>query len=117
MPILEQAVGRAFKIVVAGACCFGIWGSLTLARADYLFRQDTEESIRKAIRLMPEGWEYYMRLAQFDRAHARELLTRSLRLTAMMPRRTSKSGCSMRQMGTLALPRKKQLLEAFEGKT
>jgi hypothetical protein len=80
MPIFEQSVGHALKIVVAGACCFGIWGSLALACADYHFRQDTEESIREAIRLMPDGWECYMRLAQFDRAHARELLTTSLRL-------------------------------------
>jgi len=62
MPIFEQSVGRALKIVVAGACCFGIWGSLALARAHYQFREDTEESIREAIRLMPDGWEYYMRL-------------------------------------------------------
>ena len=68
MPIFARSVGRALKIVVAGACCFGIWGSLALARAHHHFRQDTEESIREAIRLMPDGWEYYMRLAQFDRA-------------------------------------------------
>lgn len=36
--------------------------------------------MRTAIRLVPDGWEYYMRLAQFDRGHARELLSTALRL-------------------------------------
>jgi hypothetical protein len=67
-------------MIVAGACCLGIWCSWEFACADYLFHKDTEESVRSAIRLVPDGWEYYMRLAQFDRGHARELLATSLRL-------------------------------------
>ena len=80
MSLLRRSVGIALRIVIAGACCFGIWCSWTLARADYLFQKDTEESVRSAIRLVPDGWEYYMRLAQFDQKHTRELLTTSLRL-------------------------------------
>jgi tetratricopeptide (TPR) repeat protein len=113
MPIFEQAVDRALKIFVAGACCFGIWGSLTLARADYQFRQDTEESIRKAIRLMPDGWEYYMRLAQFDRAHARELLTTSLRLNRFDAQADIELGLQYEADGDYARA-EKQLLEAYE---
>lgn len=75
---------RAFSIasrgIVAGACCFGIWCSWKLTRADYLFRQDTEESIRSAIRLEPDAWSYYMRLSQFDDADADQLLERALQL-------------------------------------
>ena len=80
MLILGRSGRIALRIIIAGVCCLGIWSSWEFARADYLFQKDTEESVRSAIRLVPDGWEYYMRLAQFDREHARELLTTSLRL-------------------------------------
>ena len=80
IPHLRRSVGVALRIILAAACCLGIWSSWKLARADYLFHQDTEQSVRAAIRLVPDGWEYYMRLAQFDRAHALELLNTALRL-------------------------------------
>ncbi len=80
MPALRQSVAVALRIVIAGGCCLGIWCSWTLARADHLFKQDTEESVRSAIRLAPDDWEYYMRLSQFDRRDARELLTHALQL-------------------------------------
>jgi tetratricopeptide (TPR) repeat protein len=80
MPILRRSVGIALRIIIAGACCLGIWSSWELAYADYLFQKDTEESVRSAIRLVPDAWEYYMRLAQFDRGNAQELLATSLRL-------------------------------------
>ena len=51
---------------IAVVWCAGIWNSWELARADYLFRKDTEESVRAAIRLVPDGWEYYMRLVLLD---------------------------------------------------
>jgi hypothetical protein len=53
---------------------------LQFAWADYLFRQDTEESVRSAIHLVPDSSEYYMRLSELDQGHARELLTTALRL-------------------------------------
>ena len=80
IPRLRRSVGIALRIIIAAACCLGIWNSWKFARADYLFHKDTEESVRTAIRLVPDGWEYYMRLAQFDRGHARELLSTALRL-------------------------------------
>jgi hypothetical protein len=80
LPSLAQRwPGVALRLIVAGACCFGIWRSFDFARADYQFQQNTETSIRSAIRLVPDNWEYSMRLAQFDREHARELLAESLR--------------------------------------
>ena len=68
------------RIAVLAACCLGIWSSFKLAKADYLFQKDTDQSIRSAIRLVPDGWPYYMRLAQFDQARAMELLKTSLRI-------------------------------------
>jgi tetratricopeptide (TPR) repeat protein len=72
----------ASRVIVVGACCLGIWDSWKLARADYLFRQDTEESIRSAMRLEPDAWRYYMRLSQFDDADAEQLMGRALQLNA-----------------------------------
>ena len=76
----RESVAITLRILTLGGCCLGILHSLTLARADYLFKHDSEESIRSAIRLAPDDWAYYMRLAQFDREHGPELLTTSLRL-------------------------------------
>jgi len=36
--------------------------------------------VRQAIHLVPDGWQYYMRLAQFDRQHTQQLLTTALLL-------------------------------------
>jgi hypothetical protein len=78
--LLHRSVNIALRMIVAGACCLGIWCSWEFANADLLFQKDTEESVRSAIRLVPDDWEYYMRLAQLDRGHARELLDTSLSL-------------------------------------
>jgi tetratricopeptide (TPR) repeat protein len=68
------------KVIIVGACCLGMWFSWKLALADHLFQQDTEASLRSAIRMAPDAPDYYMRLAQIDRAHAPELLEATLRL-------------------------------------
>jgi hypothetical protein len=86
---------------------------LTLARADYLFRQDTEESVRSAIRLVPDGWEYYMRLAQFDRAHAQNLLTTSLALNRYDAQADIELGLQYEANGDFARA-EKQLLLAYD---
>ena len=77
---LPKSATIILRIAVAAACCFGIWTSFKLARADYFFQKDTDQSIRSAIRFVPDGWPYYMRLAQFDQASAKELLKISLRI-------------------------------------
>jgi hypothetical protein len=68
------------RIAVAVACCLGIWFSWRSERADLLYREDTVDSLRAAVELVPDGWQYYMRLAQLDRAHAHELLEKALKL-------------------------------------
>jgi hypothetical protein len=80
MSPFRRSIGVALRIIIAGTCGLGIWCSWQFAHADFLFQKDTEESVRSAIRLVPDGWEYYIRLAQFDRGHTRELLETSLRL-------------------------------------
>ncbi len=78
--LIRRSVGVVLRITIAVACCLGIWYSWLFAQADYLFQKDTEESVRSAIRLVPDGWNYYFRLAQFDHGHASELLASALRL-------------------------------------
>lgn len=73
-------LGAAVRIAVATLCCVGIWFSLKAERADSLFREDTAESLRAAIKLVPDGWQFYMRLAQLDREHAHGLLETALKL-------------------------------------
>jgi hypothetical protein len=80
MSTTRNSVMIVLRIIVVAACCLGVWSSLRFAQADYHFRQDTEPSIRTAISLVPDGWPYYMRLAQFDRANAARLLHTSLQL-------------------------------------
>lgn len=81
---MTQLAGRLFwiaaRIATAGLCCLGVWCSWKLARADYLARLDTESSLRAAIRLEPDAWRYYVRLADFDERAAQQLLERSLQL-------------------------------------
>jgi hypothetical protein len=110
---LRRSVGVALRIVIAGACCLGIWSSWEFARADYLFQKDTEKSVRAAIRLVPDGWEYYMRLAQFDRTHARELLATSLRLNRYDAQADIELGLQYEAEGDFSRAQK-QLLEAYE---
>src|ERR1700733_2689870 len=77
MPPLRQSVAVAQRIGIAAACCLGIWCSWKLARADHLFHKETGQSVRAAIALVPDDWEYYMRLSLLDRDHAMELLTKA----------------------------------------
>jgi hypothetical protein len=113
MPLLRRSVGVALRIIIAGACCFGIWCSWEFACADYLFQKDTEESVRSAIRLVPDGWEYYMRLAQFDRGHARELLATSLRLDRYNAQADIELGLQYEAEGDFGRA-EKLLLDAYE---
>src|SRR5260370_7110205 len=51
-----------------------------MARADYLFRKDTAESVRTVMRVSRGAREYYMRMSQLDGGHARGLLESAARL-------------------------------------
>jgi tetratricopeptide (TPR) repeat protein len=110
---IPRFVEIAIRIALAGVCCLAIWSSLQFARADYLFKMDNEESIRSAIRLVPDGWEYYMRLAQIDRDHARELLETSLRLDRYNAQANIELGLQYEAEGDYDRA-EKQLLAAFD---
>jgi hypothetical protein len=72
-----SATGR---IALATVCCLAIWFSWKAERADSLFREDSVQSLNAAIKLVPDGWQSYMRLAQLDRQHAHGLLETALKL-------------------------------------
>jgi len=79
---LRRSLTVAWRALIAAGCFYGIWLSWNLAHADSLFRHDTESSVRAAIDLAPAEPAYYMRLAQLDDVHARDLLETALRLNA-----------------------------------
>lgn len=113
MTVLRKISSLGVRAVVVFACCWGIWNSLLLARADALFRQDTTQSIHAAIALVPDGWQYFMRLAQLDREHAQELLTRSLALNRFDAQADIELGLAYEAAGDLERA-EKQLLQAYE---
>src|SRR5579863_9014482 len=69
-------------MALTGLCGLGIWSSFCFARADLLFRQNTEQSVQAAIRLEPDAWQYDMRLSLLDDAHADQLLETARTLDA-----------------------------------
>jgi len=111
--LLHRSAGIALRLIVAAACCYGIWSSLQFARADSLYRLNTEESLRTAIQLVPDGYYYYMQLALFDRKDARELLETSLRLNPYNAQEHIELGLELEAEGDLAKA-EKQLLGAYE---
>lgn len=113
MSILRRSAAIALRLIVAVGCCAGIWCSWNLARADYLFQKDTEESILAAISLVPDSSEYYMRLAQFDREHAQELLVKALSLNRYNAQANIELGLRYEAAGEYSKA-DKALLDAFE---
>lgn len=112
MPPLPKSARIALRVTVAAACCLGIWHSLLLARADFYFKKDTEESIKRALNLAPDGWPYFMRLAQFDRANATKLLETSLRLNPYDAQADIELGLQYEASGDDGRA-EKQLLQAY----
>jgi len=112
MPNLHKSVASALRVIVAAACCVGIWSSLNFARADYFFQKDTDQSIRSAIHFVPDGWPYYMRLAQFDRADARQLLESSLKLNPYNAQADIELGLQYEAAGDLSQA-ERHLLNAY----
>jgi len=109
---LRRALGIGLRIIAAGACCIATWNSWQFAVADYHFQKDTEDSIRTAIGLVPDGWQYYMRLSQLDRAHTRDLLDASLRLNRYNAQANIELGLQYEADGDYSNA-EKQLLEAY----
>lgn len=112
MKSLRKPVGILWRVVVAAACCFGIWESLQLARSDYYFKEDTAGALARAISLSPDAWPYYMRLAQFDRPSAKELLRNSIHLNSYNAQANIELGLQYEADGDLARA-EKQIIEAY----
>jgi tetratricopeptide (TPR) repeat protein len=73
-------VALVVRALVVCACVLGISESWKIARSNALLFQDTAESIRASIRLEPDCWWCYVRLARLDDSSAEKLLQTSLRL-------------------------------------
>jgi len=69
--------------------------------------------VRAAIRVEPDGWEYYMRLSELDREHARELLTTSLQLNRFNAQADIELGLQYEAVGDFDRA-EKQLLLAYD---
>jgi tetratricopeptide (TPR) repeat protein len=61
---IVNPLGHIALVVSLGALGAGAYWSARLAWADYLFRMDTESSVRRAVRLEPANAEYHARLAR-----------------------------------------------------
>ena len=79
-PLLRNSSVIAVRAILVCGCLAGMWWSAKTAMADSLFRQDTPESVRQAIRLLPDEPAYYMRLALLDGGRARQLLETATQL-------------------------------------
>jgi len=102
----------ACKMVIAAICALGIWSSWQLLRADYIFRQGTEESVRKAISIEPDAWGYYTYLAQLDDAHAQQLLESAIKLDPYSAEAHIELGLRLEAAGDYAQA-EKSLLDAY----
>jgi tetratricopeptide (TPR) repeat protein len=69
--------------------------------------------VRAAIALAPDDWEYYMRLAQLDLIHARELLTVAQSLDRYNAQADIELGLQYEAEGDFSRA-EKQMLEAYE---
>ncbi len=113
MPIPRPYSASALRILIALACLWGIWNSWKVARADFLFRQDTAASIRSAIALTPDDSAAYMRLAQLDEGRAQEMLETALRLDPYNAQADIELGLLHESNGDPAKA-ERLLLDAFE---
>jgi tetratricopeptide (TPR) repeat protein len=109
---LTRLVAIACRLIIAGICLLGIWCSWNFARADYLFRLNTEDSVRAAIRLEPDAWEYYMHLALFDDVHAQQLLETAIKLDPYNAQADIELGLRLEAAGDYRRA-EKLLLDAF----
>lgn len=109
-----RSVTLAIRIVVVVALCsIGIWQSWKLAWANHLYREDTPDSLRSALRFAPDSPYYYMRLSQLDPDHARELLEQAVQADRYNAEADIELGLTYEADGDNARA-EKLLLNAFE---
>jgi len=101
------------RLLAAVACMDGAVWSLRLARADALFREDTAQSVRTAIRMVPDDSQYYMRLAQLDGGRAEEFLEKALTLNRYNAQAAEELGLDREADGDYP-GAEKLMLQAFE---
>jgi len=75
---MKSALLNALRYAVAGGAVAGCVYALILARASYLFHEDTAVSVAAAVRLQPHNAEYLDRLASWQPDDRKALLERSL---------------------------------------
>lgn len=107
-----RIIATVIRILVACASVFGIWSSVELMRADSLFHQDTAGSLRGALQLEPDAWEYYMRLAQLDGGNSAKSLSTALRLNPFNAQADIELGLHAEAAGDPAMA-EKLLRQAF----
>ena len=110
---LTRRLAIGLRVLLAGVCCAAIWVTFVSERADFLSRQGTVDPLRAAISLVPDNWEYYMRLAVFDPDHAHDLLTRSLSLNKFNAQADIELGLQYEADGDYA-DAEKTLLAAYD---
>ena len=80
----EPAADRrwwAIPVALVGCCVLGIYWCGRLGVADGYYRQDTQASVRRAIEIVPDQAQYYLRLAQlYESSHVQAILERALQL-------------------------------------
>ena len=110
---IHRMISIALRGAIIAACGYGTWASIELARADALSREDTEQSVRAAIRITPDGWPYYMRLAQLDPLHAKALLQTSLELNRYDAQAAIELGMQYENDGDF-VSAERQMLDAYQ---
>ena len=71
----------AIPVALVGCCVWGIYWCGRLGVADTFYRQDTQASVRRAIEIVPDQAQYYLRLAQlYESNHLQAILERALQL-------------------------------------
>ncbi|MGD0296089.1 MAG: hypothetical protein ABSE86_03180 [Bryobacteraceae bacterium] len=69
-----------FRLVAAIVLCMAAAQALRIGFADYLFRQDTLESVQRAVRIWPANADFYARLSDLDPGNAVAHLRRAVAL-------------------------------------
>jgi len=75
---MKSALLNALRYAVAGAAVAGCVCAIILARASYLFHQDTAVSVAAAVHLQPHNADYLDRLASWQPDDRKALLQRSV---------------------------------------
>ncbi len=73
-------VSLLMRVVLVAICGVGVWYSITIARAESLFRESSPSSVAEAVRLVPYNSRYVVGLASLQPEHSAELLRKAVSL-------------------------------------